>query len=504
MLTEKEHEFQPRLVNLEMLVPHDNFYRQLESKLDLSFVRDLVRHLYKPLGRPSIDPVVFFKLQLIMFFEDIRSERQLMTMVNMRLDCRWFLGYDLTEKVPDHSSLSRIRDRYGLDVFQRFFEHIVELCKAAGLVWGKELYFDGTKVEANADIDKRIPRFHWEAQQHLHSLFVEDANEPKPNEQARSLVEKYDGHRIVSSRTHTTQVRKADTHVCPTDPDATPLFSQPGHSRLGYNLHYVVDGGEARIILASLVTPGSIQDQTPMLDLERWTRFRWNIAPKMAVADTKYGSLPNIVGLEQDGLKAYLGLPNHSRRSKLFSYEHFDYDAQQDHHVCPAGQTLPRSSYDHHTESYIYRTSAKICQICRIKAQCTTSSYARMVKRSIHQEYIDQVREYHKTEVYKKAQRKRSVWIEPIFGEAKQWHQGRRFRLRRLSKVNIEGLIRAAGQNIKRLLKQTNRKLTPDPAHSMALRAIQLFFGDRFAWHDIFCIPSFLSDNKVLWTFSTR
>lgn len=77
MLKEKVRDFQPCVVSLETLVPEGNFYRQVEAKLDLSFVRDLVRHLYQPFGRPSIDPVVFFKLQLIMFFESIRSERQL-------------------------------------------------------------------------------------------------------------------------------------------------------------------------------------------------------------------------------------------------------------------------------------------------------------------------------------------------------------------------------------------------------------------------------------------
>ena len=108
-------------LSLDDLVPKDNFYRKLDAKLDLSFVRSLVQAHYAPsFGRPSIDPVVFFKLQLIMFFEGIRSERQLMDMVNMRLDHRWYLGYDLDEAVPDHSSLSKIRDRYGLDVFQQF------------------------------------------------------------------------------------------------------------------------------------------------------------------------------------------------------------------------------------------------------------------------------------------------------------------------------------------------------------------------------------------------
>jgi transposase len=137
-------------VSLEDLVPEDNFYRQVERSIDLSFVRDLADEFYSNIGRPSIDPVVFFKLQLIAFFEGIRSERQLMETVNLNLAHRWFIGYDLDEPFPDHSSLGKIRERYGLEAFQLFFEHIVELCIEAGLVWGEELYFDSTKVQANS------------------------------------------------------------------------------------------------------------------------------------------------------------------------------------------------------------------------------------------------------------------------------------------------------------------------------------------------------------------
>jgi transposase len=111
----------PRNVSLEDLVPGDNFYRRLEEALDLSFMRELVRPLYAKGGRPSVDPVVFFKLQLVMFFEGLRSERQLMRVVADRLSLRWYLGYDLYEPLPDHSSLARIRERYGLEVFRRFF-----------------------------------------------------------------------------------------------------------------------------------------------------------------------------------------------------------------------------------------------------------------------------------------------------------------------------------------------------------------------------------------------
>ncbi len=113
-------------VSLEDLVPAGHFYRHVEHKLDLSFVRDLVQSCYAAGGRPSVDPVVFFKLQLIMFFEGIRSERQLIEVAADRLSLRWFLGYDLHEKLPDHSSLSKIRDRYGVTLFRRFFDQIVE------------------------------------------------------------------------------------------------------------------------------------------------------------------------------------------------------------------------------------------------------------------------------------------------------------------------------------------------------------------------------------------
>src|SRR5919202_6729619 len=159
MMGTKERSFSPLTdLSLEDLVPKDNFYRRLQTTLDLSFVRDLVRERYATLGRPSVDPVVFFKLQLVLFFEGLRSERRLMEVVADRLSIRWYLGYDLHESLPDHSSLTRIRERYGLEVFRRFFERIVELCVEAGLVWGKELYLDATKVEANDSLDEMVDR----------------------------------------------------------------------------------------------------------------------------------------------------------------------------------------------------------------------------------------------------------------------------------------------------------------------------------------------------------
>jgi transposase len=174
----------PVAVSLEDLVPADHFYRHPERALDLAFVRDLVKDASAAIGRPSIDPVVFFKLQLVLFFEDLRSERRLMEVVADRLSVRWYLGYDLHESLPDHSTLTRIRERYGLEGFRGFFERIVQMCVEAGLVWGEELFFDSTAVKADAANDSVVPRLTVVegVEEHLGELFEDATAGTEPDE----------------------------------------------------------------------------------------------------------------------------------------------------------------------------------------------------------------------------------------------------------------------------------------------------------------------------------
>jgi transposase len=320
MMGSKERAFAPLPpVSLEALVPPDHFYRHLEQTLDLAFVRDLVRKTYAARGRPSIDPVVFFKLQLILFFEGLRSERQLMRVVADRLSLRWYLGYDLSEPLPDHSSLTRIRERYGLEVFRRFFEAIVERCLAAGLVWGEELYVDATKVAADAGLDSLQPRFAVEA--HLTRLFAGEGGDAAGDrdgeggdgdqgngadaptrlptlltEEAcagldRAAAARHDwiGEAGRPDRDETSGAyrRTADFRVSTTDPDATPMPLGDGRTHLGYQDHYVVDGGKARIILVALVAPAEVQENQPALDLLWRARFRWKLRPRQVTGDAK-------------------------------------------------------------------------------------------------------------------------------------------------------------------------------------------------------------------------
>lgn len=502
----------PIAISLEELVPAGQFYRHLDRCLDLSFVRDLVKDAYANTGRPSIDPVVFFKLQLVLFFEGLRSERQLLRVVADRLSLRWYLGYDLTEPLPHHSSLTRIRERYGVGVFRHFFEAIVAQCIAAGLVWGEELYVDATKVAANAGRDSLQPRFAVEA--HLARLFAADGDggdtgdatgdtddqEPEGgkgtpaslpialSEEARTaLAERAAARhdwigevgRPDRSKTSGAYRRTADFRVSTTDPDASPMPPGDGRTHLGYQDHYVVDGGKARIILAVLVAPAEVQENQPALDLLWRARFRWKLRLRQVTGDTKYGTVENVVAIETQGIRAYVPLSEAGRRPGLFRDHDFAYDAGTDTCRCPGGETLRFLSHSDATHRRIYQAPASACAACALRTQCTTSPRGRRVSRSLDETSLERVRRYRATEPFAKAMRKRKVWVEPLFAEAKDWHGLRRFRLRGLPKVNGEALLIAAGQNLKRLLSHGGwgRRPWPNGAAGLVLLALRTGTG---------------------------
>ena len=486
MMGTKARSFAP-LCNrsIEDLVPAENFYRHLEAKLDLGFVRNLVRDTYKECGRPSVDPRVFFKLQLVMFFEGIRSERELIKVAADRLSVRWYLGYDLDEELPDHSSLTRIRKRYGLAVFRRFFETIVEQCQGAGLVWGEELYFDATQVNANASLNSIAPRFAVEA--HLGELFTDEQTDefapvegesepielPVPiTEAERELLahsneERHDWLARGGAPDRTIRRagyrRRSDFEASTTDPDAALMAHKKGGLRFGYHDHYAVDGGKARIILEVLVTPADVMENLPFLDMLWQVCFRWQIRPDQVTGDATYGTVATIVAVEDQGIRAYVPLSDVGKRPGFFGPEAFSYDAEQDIYTCPNGAVLRFRGNHYAARARAYQAPASACGACPLKARCTDSRKGRIFTRSFDEAYLDRVRGYHETDAYRKAMRKRSVWVEPLFGEAKDWHGLQRFRLRGLWKVNAEALLIATGQNLKRLLRRRGWGRRPWP-----------------------------------------
>jgi hypothetical protein len=135
-----------------------------------------------------------------------------------------------------------------------------------------------------------------------------------------------------------------------------------------------------------------------------------------------------------------------------FRSAQFTYGAEHDVYHCPNGEILPFRYTDTKNERKLYRARASICKACLLRPQGTANRQGRVIHRSFHADLLEHVRGYQGTPAFTKAMCKRQVWVEPLFAEAKQWHGLRRFRLRAIRNVNMEGVLIATGQNLKRYL----------------------------------------------------
>lgn len=339
------------------------------------------------------------------------------------------------------------------------------------MVRGRELFFDSTKVGADAGVDSLASR--QLVENHLGGLFEDEAVVPEASEQgtppATAVLPTADDPRLLEENAGSsdwvsragsqdrafvsgTRKRTADLRVSRTDPDATPMRVGAGETKLGYQAHYVVDGGKERIILNALVAPAEVSENRPMLDLLWRTTFRWKLRPRRVVADGIYGTVENVAAVEKAGIRAYLALHEAGGSPKFFPKAAFVYDAERDLYVCPRGETLRYLSTWKAQRARRYKAKAKTCDACALRPECTTNKEGRTILRHFDEGYLDRVRGYRGTHPYQKALRKRKVWVEPLFAEAKDRHGMRRFRLRGLEKVNAEALLIAAGQNLKRLV----------------------------------------------------
>ena len=429
--------------------------------------------------------MVFFKLQLIMFFEGIRSERQLIETASLNLAHRWYLGYALDEALPDHSSLTRIRQRLGVEIFQRFFEQIVDLCQEAGLVWGQELYFDATKVEANAGLASLMPRFCYEATTHVADLFADEparraAGDADPPSHAtcrpgscRCRVESRERAmaagavrpwRLLEERrldpqrpSHRGYRRTTDFRVSTTDPDATPMWDW-GATRLGYHDHYVVDGGKRRIILAALVTPADVMENEPMRDLLWRVCFRRKIWPHQVTGDAKYGTTENIVAVEDAGIRAYVPLTDFEPRTALLRPRRTSPTTRSGTSTAVRRSTrcARQRRQAHGGSDRLSRRSRASATPARVKAQCTTSDRGRMVQRSLVRRlprdgaWLPRYRALQEGACANGRSGSSRSSPKPRSGMA---YDG--CGCAGLMNANIQGLLIAAGQNLKRLLAAT-------------------------------------------------
>jgi transposase len=423
-------------VNLDKRVRADHPLRRINAVLDLSFVRPAVEHCYGKNGHVGIDPEILVKMMLLLFLDNVASERELMAVIRERLDYLWFLGYGLDDEVPNHSVLSKARARWGEEVFRDLFVRTVQQCVAAGLVDGKKLHIDSSLVRADASRDS-IQQAAPELVAALRQAY--DAEEQKLEERPRKGVNA--------------------THVSSTDPDAT-LARGGGApvSQLSYKHHRVVDDAKG-VITAVQTTTGMTGDAGQLPDLVAQHASNTGTSAATAVGDKHYGSADNYRYCQVQNITAHLGQAEAYGSKDIFPVSAFVYDSEQDRYRCPAGHYLYYHNYKKDDQLIEYQIEkAALCAGCALRKQCTESKAGRSVTRPIFSELVEAARAQANSPAARRDRARRKHLMEGSFADAANNHGFKRARWPGLWRQQIQDWLIAAVQNLRILLKK-GRKL---------------------------------------------
>ncbi|MDQ7781176.1 MAG: IS1182 family transposase, partial [Planctomycetota bacterium] len=392
------------------------------------------RGFYGHNGHLSVDPVVIVKMLLLAYLYNVPSIRELMRQTADRLSFRWFIGYDLDEKIPDHSVISKALRRFGPDVFRELFEKSVAQCAAAGLVGGELVHVDATTVKADASGDSIVERFQ---PAHSPERFVQaveqeiSANETKETPPS--------GGSAVNDR-----------YVSTTDGDASIVSRHGGKRELAYKDHRVVDD-QCGVILETQVTPAAVAEGTRLPFLIEAVHAR-QLYPRAVAADKSYGHAANFRYLWEQRITAHLARIRSPRQKPgVFGKEQFTYLPEDDVYLCPTGQRLSPGTRKARRGFREYKAAQTACQPCPRREACLTGHSARTIQRATDEAYVERIRP---GPIGRRgAMRRRKAVMEGSFADAKERYGHRRSRWRGLNKMQMQSYLVAAVQNLGKLLK---------------------------------------------------
>ncbi len=466
-------------LSLDHLVPEDHLLRRVAECLDFSFIYPLARPYYSHTGQPSVDPVVLFKALLIGYLYGIDSERRLMAEVEVNLAYRWFLGYDLDEVSPDHSVLSKARARFGPEVFERFFQRSIELCREAGLMQEGPVYVDSTLIRAGASLDslrrRDVLQPPLSVTEYLHRL----DQEAEADQRIELLSDKPPPGPPAAPTGSRWPARPNAALVSHTDPEAT-LVDRPEFGRhLAYKAHVAVSGQRGQVITAAVATTGATADEHLLAEVLWQHRRLSGLRVPEAIADAKYGTGPNYRYLDHAGIPAFIPTTRFgNQHTGIWGREHFTWLAEEDAYLCPAGERLRRHSNLSGTQRVRYQAPEGSCPVCPFRSHCAPSGKARSLHRAWALDLVEAAQGRLASPLGKRRLVERKIYIEGVFGLAKELHGLRRTRFKGRRRVQIQLWLTAAAMNIKKAL----RKGRPSPrllGAPQLLAAIATFLRQR-------------------------
>ena len=471
--------FVPQLfvsVNLLDLVPADNFYRKLLTELDLHFIYKATQKYYGKEGQESIDPVVFFKILLVGYLNNINSDRQLIAFCSDSLSIRLFLCYDVHEPLPWHSTISRTRSLYGEEVFLRLFQEVLKMCVSKGMVRGKRQAVDSAFIKANASLDSLVEKEVLEDA----SAFVselEENSEFKTTSTRKKLVEQHHSWKKEAYKGMPGSIKseKQDengnlirpkylsnhTHYSPTDHDAK-ISVKPGKARqLNYygqlavdDAHHVITGA-----CADYADKRDAQCLEKIVELTQSNLAQNDIKLEELLADGGYSSGEALAYLDKKRINAYI--PNFGQYKP--EREGFTFNKEENYYQCIKiggnqakllfkGEKTDSKGYTKRT----YRSSESDCKHCPLREQCCgKATKFKKIDDSIYKEYYDKMHQklIQNSAYAKKMVKVRSKTVEPVLGTLINFTNMKRVNTRGIKNANKHVLMASLTYNLKKYLR---------------------------------------------------
>lgn len=435
-------------------VPQDNFYRQLKSILDLSFLYDSTSRYYGREGQKSIDPVVFMKLMLVGYLENLNSDRRIVATSRMRMDILYFLGYDLDEELPWHSTLSRTRQLFGEEEFTALFKLVLKKCIEKGLISGKRQAIDSAFVKANAAMSSVVKR-----------QVMDDAAAYGKELDAN----KGDGENDIPQKTEVKKPKKnarldnAVNNRCysPSDPDARVSVKPGKITRLNYSAQVSVDTQNHVVthIQAFHADKGDGQCLPEVLNntIDNLKENGLEIAE--ILADAGYSSEAALQALEDNNIKGYI--PNRAGNRTRDSREGFIYDRENDRYACPQGKylTFRRLKKVETSTHKIYRTGVKDCRDCPFKDACANPAGVKEIKDSIIKDLYTQMHQRMQTREGKRARKTRQGTVEPVLGTLINFVGMKQLNTKGIKLANKCMIMAAVAYNLKKLVNGVSTRV---------------------------------------------